>query len=47
MKKYLRRNRDNGLKPNPKKIQAIAEYPAPRNAKNIRQFLIRLTGYYR
>lgn len=35
-----------GLKPNPDKISAIKDFPTPKNAKNIRQFL-GLVGYYR
>lgn len=37
---------ENGVKPNPKKISAIAEYPRPTNPKSIKQFL-GLLGYYR
>lgn len=35
-----------GVKPDLNKIKAISEFPAPRNPKNIKQFL-GLTGYYR
>jgi len=37
---------ENGVKPDPKKIQAVKEFPWPRNSKNIKQFL-GLVGYYR
>jgi hypothetical protein len=36
----------NGVKPDPKKIQAVKKFPRPRNSKNIKQFL-GLAGYYR
>lgn len=36
----------NGLKPNPKKIESIQNYPEPRNLKELRAFL-GLSGYYR
>lgn len=35
-----------GVAPNPEKIKAIATYPAPKNEKQIKQFL-GLVGYYR
>jgi hypothetical protein len=37
---------ENGVKPNPEKIQAVVKYPAPTNVKTIKQFL-GLLGYYR
>ncbi|XP_025161027.1 uncharacterized protein LOC112589987 [Harpegnathos saltator] len=37
---------ENGVKPDPKKIIAVKDFPRPRNAKNIKQFL-GLAGYYR
>ena len=36
----------DGLKPDPKKLEAVREFPKPKNVKGIRQFL-GLTGYYR
>jgi hypothetical protein len=35
-----------GIRPDPKKIQAIVEYPVPKTVKDIRSF-IGLAGYYR
>ncbi|XP_046145387.1 uncharacterized protein LOC123988679 [Osmia bicornis bicornis] len=35
-----------GVRPDPKKIVAVKNFPRPKNAKNIRQFL-GLAGYYR
>lgn len=37
---------ENGLKPNPKKVEAIQKYPKPTNLKELRMFL-GLSGYYR
>jgi len=37
---------ETGVKPDPKKILAVQEFPRPKNAKNIKQFL-GLAGYYR
>ena len=37
---------EQGIKPDPKKIEAVKEFPRPKNIKNIRQFL-GLAGYYR
>lgn len=37
---------DEGVKPNPGKVQAIKQYPAPKNHKELKQFL-GLVGYYR
>ncbi|XP_076398229.1 uncharacterized protein LOC143266642 [Megachile rotundata] len=36
----------NGLRPDPRKIKAVQEFPVPKTVKNIRQFL-GLCGYYR
>lgn len=36
----------NGVKPDPKKLNAVKEFPHPQEVKNIRQFL-GLAGYYR
>lgn len=36
----------NGVKPNPKKVECIVNYPIPRTQKQIKQFL-GLSGYYR
>jgi len=36
---------NNGIRPNPKKLAAVKNFPIPRNAKNIKQFL-GLAGYY-
>ena len=35
-----------GVKPDPKKIEAVEKFPIPKNKKNIEQFL-GLIGYYR
>ena len=35
-----------GVKPNPEKIQAVADYPVPNNPKEIKQFL-GICGFYR
>ena len=37
---------ENGVQPDPKKIQAVKDFPIPKNPKNIKQFL-GLAGYYR
>ena len=37
---------NNGVKPDPKKIKSVQEFPRPKNEKNIKQFL-GLAGYYR
>ena len=37
---------EQGVRPDPRKIQAISDFPRPINAKNIKQFLD-LAGYYR
>jgi hypothetical protein len=37
---------ENGVKPDPKKIETVSNFPRPRKPKNIKQFL-GLTGYYR
>ena len=37
---------DKGVKPDPSKLLAVKEFPRPKNAKNIKQFL-GLAGYYR
>ncbi|XP_036150748.1 uncharacterized protein LOC118648534 [Monomorium pharaonis] len=37
---------ENGVKPDPKKIEAVMHFPHPKNTKNIREFL-GLAGYYR
>jgi len=37
---------DKGVKPDPEKVRAVKEFPRPRHAKNIKQFLS-LAGYYR
>ena len=35
-----------GVKPDPKKLDAVNKFPQPKNRKNIKQFL-GLAGYYR
>ena len=35
-----------GVKPDPKKFQAVMQFPQPKNRKNVKQFL-GLAGYYR
>ena len=35
----------NGVHPDPKKIEAVKNFPVPKNQKNIKQFL-GLAGYY-
>lgn len=37
---------EEGIKPDPKKIEAVKKMPIPKNPKNIKQFL-GLVGYYR
>jgi hypothetical protein len=37
---------ENGVKPDPKKIEAVSNFPRPNKPKNIKQFL-GLAGYYR
>ena len=37
---------EKGVKPDPRKIEAVSEFPRPKTAKNIKQFL-GLAGYYR
>lgn len=37
---------ENGVRPDPKKLAAVRNFPTPKNLKNIRQFL-GLAGYYR
>ncbi|XP_025267772.1 uncharacterized protein LOC112639094 [Camponotus floridanus] len=37
---------DKGVKPDPEKIRAVRDFPRPKHAKNIKQFL-GLAGYYR
>nr|XP_034174769.1 uncharacterized protein LOC117601733 [Osmia lignaria] len=37
---------EDGVKPDPKKVEAVKEFPVPKTGKNIRQFL-GLCGYYR
>ena len=36
----------DGIKPDPKKLEAVRQFPRPKTPKNIKQFL-GLTGYYR
>ena len=38
---------ENGVYPDPKKIEAIKNFPVPRNQKNIKQFLGLASYYYR
>ena len=35
-----------GIKPDPKKVEAVGKFPTPKHVKNIREFLGR-SGYYR
>ncbi|XP_043604719.1 uncharacterized protein LOC122577454 [Bombus pyrosoma] len=37
---------EDGVKPDPKKIEAVSKFPRPKKARNIKQFL-GLAGYYR
>ncbi|XP_033362977.1 uncharacterized protein LOC117241106 [Bombus vosnesenskii] len=37
---------EDGVKPDPKKVEAVSKFPRPKRAKNIKQFL-GLAGYYR
>lgn len=37
---------EDGVKPDPIKVEAVMEFPQPKNPKNIKQFLS-LAGYYR
>ena len=37
---------EDGVKPDPKKIEAVSKFPRSKKAKNIKQFL-GLAGYYR
>lgn len=37
---------EDGVKPNPEKCKSVKEFPRPKNAKSIKQFL-GLSGYYR
>ena len=37
---------DEGIQPLPEKLESIAKMPAPKNAKQVKQFL-GLVGYYR
>ena len=37
---------EKGVKPCPEKVTAVREFPTPKNAKNVREFL-GLAGYYR
>ena len=37
---------EKGVKPDPKKIEAVSNFPRPKGRKNIKQFL-GLAGYYR
>lgn len=37
---------ENGVQPNPKKIEAVVNFPKPRDPREIKQFL-GLAGYYR
>jgi len=36
----------DGVKPDPKKLETVRQFPRPKTPKNIKQFL-RLAGYYR
>ena len=37
---------ENGIKPNPNKLDKVRDYPAPRNLKGLKRFM-RMIGFYR
>jgi len=43
---YLGHNTKNGIRPDPSKLHAVENFPAPKKVKDVQSFL-ELAGYYR